>query len=37
MNSSDSGEIAAIINGMSLWLKMLSAKIENIASKLNFK
>ncbi|XP_056019725.1 uncharacterized protein LOC125668687 isoform X2 [Ostrea edulis] len=33
MNSSDSGEIAAIINGMSLWLKMLSAKIENIANQ----
>lgn len=33
MNSSDWREVVAVVNGMSLWLKMLGAKMENIASK----
>lgn len=33
MNSDDWREVAAVVNGMSLWLKMLGAKMENIASK----
>ncbi|XP_078319098.1 uncharacterized protein LOC111121791 isoform X3 [Crassostrea virginica] len=33
MNSSDFKEVVAVINGMTLWIKMLAAKMENIASQ----
>ncbi|XP_061191991.1 uncharacterized protein LOC133200204 [Saccostrea echinata] len=33
MNSSDWGEVTAVVNGMSLWLKMLASKLENIANQ----
>lgn len=33
MNSSDYKEVVAVINGMTLWIKMLAAKLENIACK----